>query len=328
MPDTVVISGDVASRPVSPPPTIEVELPPPTAPAEQLPNEGEENIVLRRIEGEPIHMDDQGEALRKEIRARKEPDLVEWKAPLLPIPGPSASHDKQLRRASSAMLESRLRAMGKDLAEYPGVTAEAGRAAAEIIATAPPLKVMPVADAGPDGLPEYRIEALRDDQPIRAVEGLRNSNEAKRAVKNFRDLQDRQREQLLQDLQAAEQAEQQQLQATEAAAKAEQERLVAQQRANEAAAQRRAIEAERQRQLAQWQQQASEAEKAAAVELQQLDRWSRQAPPEERQAYWADAQQRYIELASHLQERSQVRAAVQTNAAQAHQRNVAVWAAQ
>jgi len=71
--DVVTISGDVATRTVAPPPSVKIEMPAPVAPVEQLPDRSEENVVLRRIEGEPIHLDESGDALRKEIRSRKEP---------------------------------------------------------------------------------------------------------------------------------------------------------------------------------------------------------------------------------------------------------------
>src|SRR5262249_34466344 len=66
----------------------------------------------------------------------------------------------------------------------------------EIIATAPPTKVIPVGDAG---LP---IEPLRDDQPITELDSFKNLAEAKRGMKNFRDAQERGRQELLAALEA------------------------------------------------------------------------------------------------------------------------------
>src|SRR5262249_4833781 len=58
------------------------------------PSEPAEDVRLKRIEGEPIHLDETGnsEQLRSEIRRQKrEPDpITEWKASddVMPPPGP------------------------------------------------------------------------------------------------------------------------------------------------------------------------------------------------------------------------------------------------
>jgi len=187
----VVISGDTAIRKApAPPPTIKVDMPPPVAPAEQLPDRGEgADIRLKNVGGEPIEAGEDGRGLREEIRRQKrerEPDpITEWRADSMPEAGSHESFSKQLRRASESQYEARLSALAQDLQQVPGATPESARRAAEFMADPPPIKVVPVGDNGQPILP------LLDDQPIGEMESFRNLAEAKRAMQNYRDAQDR-----------------------------------------------------------------------------------------------------------------------------------------
>jgi len=197
----VIVSADTVTRPVAPP-TVHVELPAPSAPADEMLPSDPQNVVTRRLPGEPIHLDETGEALRQEIRSSREraaEPLVEWSAKNMPIPGDSESTAKQIKRASESMTLARRAVMADQLVKDTGGLVDPTTAAAAVDATvdAPPVKVLPVADAGPDGLPAYPIEALRDDQPIREADSFRNLNEAKRAMSNFRDAQERYQQELI-----------------------------------------------------------------------------------------------------------------------------------
>jgi len=209
----VVISGNTAVRKApAPPPTVEVQMEPPTVGPEQLPDGGEgADLRLARV-SDPITLSEDGRELREEIRRQKrEPDpIYEWKAGALPEAGEHESHAKQLRRASESMHSARIAALGETFAKAPGATPESGQAAAEFIVAAPATKVIPVGDNG------QPIAPLRDDQPITELDSFQNLAEAKRGMQNFRDAQERERVALLQSLQAA--AEQE----AEAARQAEQ----------------------------------------------------------------------------------------------------------
>jgi len=318
----VIVSGDTVSRPVdkSPPPTVEVQMEPPAAPAEQLPNDGED-IVLRRIEGEPIHMDESGDALRKEIRARREREsdpIVEWKADALPDAGEHESFGKQIKRASESMREARLAALGKQYAELPGVSEQDGRNTAEILASAPPTKVVPVNDAG------VPIQPLRDDQPITELDAFANRAEMKRGMSQYRDAQERAQQQLLADLQAE---EARQIREAEAAATPPPPSPPPAQ-PDPGQVERARLQAERDHlvQVAHWNR-LSASEQSAAHEAAQIEQWARQAQGDERAQWLGEAERRYGQLRAHLQHSAQYRAVADTAAQQARQQQVAQWGA-
>ena len=318
----VIVSGNTVTRSVTPPPTVEVELPAPVAGPEQLPDRSEDADVRLRNISDPISLSEDGHELRDEIRRRKgdaEPPIHAWKAGnALPIPGPSESHDKQLRRATSAMREARVAAMGKQFAELPGVSESDGRVAAEIIATAPPSKVQVVLDDG------RVVEPLFDNQPIREADSFNNLAEARRAMSNYRNAQERSQQQLLSDLQATEQAEQKQLAEIEAAAKAPPSQPT-QPQVDPLAAEKQYIAAQAQQLY--WQK-LSESERAAANEMVQIQQWARQAQGDERAAYLGEAERRYYGLQAHMQQAAQVRNAAEVNANHARQQQIAAWAEQ
>src|SRR5215831_7138441 len=140
----VVISGDVAVRRApEPPPTIEVQMPAPVAPAEQLSQDGDD-VRLKRIAGEPIELDVEGKALRAEIPEREPDPIYEWKAGALPEAGEHENFSKQIKRASESMYSARMAALGEDYSRLPTVTPEGGREIAEAVVNAPPVKVVPV----------------------------------------------------------------------------------------------------------------------------------------------------------------------------------------
>jgi hypothetical protein len=212
----VIVSGNVAVTKAPAP--IKVDMPPPVAPAEQLPDRGEGADVRLKYVSDPIESGEDGRGLREEVRRQKrEADPVyEWKADAaMPEPGPSESWGKQIRRASESMYEARLSSLAEDLEKVPGANAERARRAAEFMAEAPPIKVAVVNDAG------QPVAPLLDDQPVNAErEGFRNMAEASRAMRNFRDLQDRQAQELIAELKLTHRQEQ--LEAEQAQAQAAQ----------------------------------------------------------------------------------------------------------
>jgi hypothetical protein len=171
-------------------------MPAPVAPAETIPQDSGD-IRLKNV-ADPISIENDGEGLREEIRRQKrETDpIYEWDASAaMPEPGPSESWSKQLRRASKSQHEARLSSLAEDLRHVPGASSESARRAAEYMAAAPPIKVVPVSDAG------KFLAPLLDDQPVSAEhEGFRNLAEASRAMRNYRDLEDRQRQALADEL--------------------------------------------------------------------------------------------------------------------------------
>jgi hypothetical protein len=189
-------------------------MPPPSAPAETIPQDSGD-IRLKHV-SDPIEAGEDGRGLREEIRRQKrerEADpIYEWKADAaMPTPGEHESFSKQLRRASESQYEARVSSLAADLQKVPGANAERARRAAEFMAEAPPIKVVPVSDAG------QALAPLLDDQPIRWQDDVsfRNMAEANRAMKNYRNAEDRERLALAQELtqrqeqierQAAEQA--------------------------------------------------------------------------------------------------------------------------
>jgi hypothetical protein len=220
----VIISGDTAVRKApAPAPVVKIDMPALVAPAETIPQDSGD-IRLKRI-SDPIEAGEDGRGLREEIRGQKrEPDapIVEWRADAaMPPPGEHEAWAKQLKRASSSISEARLASLTKVFEEVPGANAERARLAAEFVASDPPIKVVPVGDNGQPILP------LLDDQPITELDSFKNINEAKRALRNYRDAQDRQAQALAAELSRQEQEEtrQAELQAQTAQAQAEQKEV-------------------------------------------------------------------------------------------------------
>jgi len=327
--EEVIISGNTAYRA---PPTVEVNLEP--APSEQP--KDVENVVMRRIGGEPIHHDDSGSELREEIRKRREgaeDPITEWRADdVLPEPGPSESTDKQIRKASESLYRARMAATAAEFEQFPGVNPEQGRIAAEAVATMPPTKVVPVGDAG------QPIQPLRDDQPVTELDSFQNMNEAKRAMSQYRDHVGRQQVALLNELQAREDQQNAELNAAlnapvapEPAPQQQQPDALAHERARLAEQQQRiAVHTNFQRLSAQGQ--------AAANELAQLQQWAAQnyTPGElagnqpvqgdERAAWLAEASNRFNELESIVRNANTVAQASQQHIAAARQAQIDQWA--
>jgi hypothetical protein len=215
----VVISGDTVVRKApAPPETIKIDMPPPVAPAETIPQDGD--IRLKHV-ADPIEAGEDGRGLREEVRRQQREQgapIVEWRADAaMPPPGEHEAWAKQLKRASSSISEARLASLTKAFEEVPGANAERARLAAEFVASDPPIKVVPVGDNG------QAIVPLLDDQPIRELGSFQNIAEARRAMKNYRDAQDRQAQALAAELSRQEQEEtrQAELQAQAAQAQAE-----------------------------------------------------------------------------------------------------------
>ena len=273
----VVISGNVAVTKAPAP--IKVDMPPPVAPAETIPQDSGD-IRLKRI-SDPIEAGEDGRGLREEIGRQqrdREPDpLYEWRADAaMPPPGEHESFSKQLRRASESQYEARLSTLAQDLQQVPGATPESARRAAEFMADPPPIPVTPVSDAG------QPLARLLDDQPVTEYESFRNLAEAKRAMKNYRDAEDRERLALAQELtqrqeQIERQAEQAQIQAAQA--QAEQKEV---ERAQQAQAVHAAAAAQAQQQAAALQQvrQMSLNEAELAARIQRHDEWAARNFPE------------------------------------------------
>jgi hypothetical protein len=181
----VIISGNVAVTKAP----IKVDMPPPVAPAEQLPDRSEgADVRLKNIGGELIEAGEDGRGLREEVRRQKrerDDPITEWRADSMPEAGSHESFGNQIRRASESMYNARLAATAKEFEKVPGATPESARRAAEFLADPPPIKVVPVGDNGQPILP------LLDDQPIRELDSFQNLAEAKRAMSNYRNAQDR-----------------------------------------------------------------------------------------------------------------------------------------
>jgi hypothetical protein len=248
-------------------------MPPPSAPAETIPQDNGD-IRLKRI-SDPIEAGEDGRGLREEIRRqqRERDPIYEWKAGALPEAGEHESFSKQLRRASESMYEARVGALAKDFSTVPGANEESARRAAEFMAEAPPIKVPVVNDAG------QPLPALLDDQPVSAEhEGFRNLAEARRAMKNYRDAQDRAAQALADELTHQEelerQAEQAQVQAQAEQREAEHARQV------QAQAQAAAVEAQRQAQALNEVQRMSLSEAELVSQIQRHDQWAVRAFPE------------------------------------------------
>jgi hypothetical protein len=105
----------------------------------------------------------------------------------MPEAGSHESFGKQIRRASESMMTARLAATAKEFSKVPGATEESAQRAAQFLADPPPVKVIPVGDNGQAILP------LLDDQPVRWQDDVsfRNMAEANRAMRNYRDAEDR-----------------------------------------------------------------------------------------------------------------------------------------
>jgi len=222
----VVVSGDTVVR-KAPAPTIPVQMEPPVAPAETIPQDSGD-VRLHHI-SDPIEGGEDGRGLREEVRRQqreREAPITEWRADSMPEAGSHESFGKQIRRASESMYNARLAATVSEFEKVPGATEESARRAAEFMAEAPPIKVVPVGDNGQPILP------LLDDQPITELDSFKNINEAKRAMANYRDAQDRAAQALADELTRQEQLERQaeQVQIQQAQVKAqEQEAARAQQ---------------------------------------------------------------------------------------------------
>jgi hypothetical protein len=238
----VIVSGNVAvTKAPAPPPTIKVDMPAPIAPAETIPQDSGD-VRLKNIGGEVIEAGEDGRGLREEVRRQqRETDaLYEWKADAaMPEPGEHESFSKQLRRASESQYEARLSSLAQDFRQVPGATPESARRAAEFVASDPPIKVVPVGDNGQPILP------LLDDQPIRELDSFQNLAEAKRAMQNYRDAQDRAAQALANELtqrqeQLERQAEQAQAQQAQVRAQEQQEARAQQAQAAHVAAAARA----------------------------------------------------------------------------------------
>src|SRR6516164_8579311 len=169
----VVISGDVAVK-KAPPPTTVVELQPPVAPAETIPQDSGD-VRLKHV-SDPIELGDDGAALRKEIRRQEreqEPPIVKWDAEnVMPEPGPSESFAKQIRRATEALPKARMAALEKEFAALP--REEQARQLAEFTIRGGEKKVLPVTDDG------RLVAPLHDGQPIGELDSFRNHQEMKR----------------------------------------------------------------------------------------------------------------------------------------------------
>src|SRR6516165_7343993 len=215
----VIISGNVAVTKAP----IKVDMPPPVAPAEQLPDRSEgADVRLKNIGGELIEAGEDGRGLREEVRRQKrerDDPVTEWRADSMPEAGSHESFGKQIRRASESMYNARLAATAKEFSKVPGATEESARRAAEFMADPPPIKVVPVGDNGQPILP------LLDDQPITELDSFKNINEAKRAMANYRDAQDRAAQALAEELTRQEQLERQaeQVQIQQAQVKAQEQ---------------------------------------------------------------------------------------------------------
>jgi hypothetical protein len=275
----VIVSGNVAIK-KSGPPTIPVEMQPPTAPPEQLPDRGEgADVRLKNIGGEPIEAGEDGRGLREEVRRQKREQaapIVEWRADAaMPPPGEHEAWAKQLKRASSSISEARLASLTKVFEEVPGANTERARLAAEFVASDPPIKVVPVGDNG------QAIQPLLDDQPIRELDSFQNLAEAKRAMKNYRDAQDRSAQALADELTRQEQIERQaeQAQIQQAQVKAQEQEAA---RAQQAQAAHVAAAARAQQEAAALQQvrQMSLNEAELAARIQRHEQQSLQKYPE------------------------------------------------
>jgi len=277
----VVISGDTVVRKApAPPQTIPVQMEPPVAPAEQLPDRGEgADVRLKNIGGEPIEAGEDGRGLREEIRRQKrerDDPVTEWRADSMPEAGSHESFGKQIRRASESMYNARLAATAKEFSKVPGATEESARRAAEFMADPPPIKVVPVGDNGQPILP------LLDDQPIGEMESFRNLAEAKRAMANYRDAQDRAAQALADELttrqeQIERQAEQAQVQAAQAQAEQKEVERAQQAQAAHAAA---AVRAQQEAAALQQVRQMSLNEAQLAARIQQHEQQIFQRYPE------------------------------------------------
>jgi hypothetical protein len=223
---------------------------------------------------DPIELGDDGAAFRKEIRRQKgEPDpITEWRADALPEAGEHESFGKQIRRASESMMNARLAATAKEFEQVPGATEESARRAAEFMADPPPIKVSVVNDAG------QPLPPLLDDQPIGEMESFRNLAEAKRAMSNYRDAQDRAAQALADELtrqaQETQAAEQAQAQAQVEQQEAERARQV------QAQAQAAAAEAQRQAQALNEVRSMSLSEAELTAQIQRHDQWAARNFPE------------------------------------------------
>jgi len=198
MTDVVIQSGDTLTRSVTPPPTVHVELPPPTAPAdgEMLPQDGGD-VVLKRV-SDPIDSGPDGSGLREALRREREEaqqPLVEWSGKNMPVPGDHESHARQIKRASESMTRARQAAAADELVKEGAgyITPDVAATVVDTLKDLPPAKVGIVTDNG------NLIAPLRDDEPLTLENSFQSIREMRRGVKQYRDLQDQQRAALLQE---------------------------------------------------------------------------------------------------------------------------------
>jgi hypothetical protein len=323
----VVISGNVAvTKAPAPSPTIKVDMPPPVAPDKTIPQDSGD-IRLRHI-SDPIELSE-GQGLREEIRRQKrEADpIYEWKADALPEAGEHESFGKQIRRASESQAQARAAIADKDFRELP--LPEQAEKAAKLYVQGPLPKVGAVTDD--DRLLPALNERASVLSQLSPDDAIRNTRDATRLAGNYRqaelDARETIKAQLLQDHYQAEaklQTPQPPQPAPQPAPQVEQEKLQAE-RAQLA--------------MHQYWQQLSHEEQAAANEMVQIQQWASQSytPGElqgqpvqgdERRAWLAEASRRYNTLQQGLQTTSTVRAAQQTQIAQAHQQQIDNWGKQ
>jgi hypothetical protein len=272
----VVISGNVAVT-KAPAPVVKIDMPAPVAPAETIPQDSGD-IRLKHV-ADPIEGGEDGRGLREEVRRQKreqDAPIVEWRAEdAMPPPGEHEAWAKQLKRASSSISEARLASLTKVFEEVPGANAERARLAAEFVASDPPIKVVPVGDNG------QAIQPLLDDQPITELDSFKNIYEAKRAMKNYRDAQDRQAQALAAELSRQEQEETRQAEQQAQAAQAQAEHKEVE-RAQQAQTAHVAAAAQAQQQAAALQEvrQMSLNEAELAARIQRHDEWAARNFPE------------------------------------------------
>jgi hypothetical protein len=302
-------------------------LPAPVGP-ERLPHDGED-VRLKRIGGAPIQLDETGGALRDEIRARKDAALgdqakvapvLEWDAKILPVPGEHESTESQLRRAAKSMGHTRREGFTRAMTDTGFVDDTTARATLEALEASPPLKMQVISDHG------TAVPPLDDQQPVTEELSFKNMREAQRAVKNFRDAQDRYQEALAQELVKTEEnkqwvsqlEEQARNQPQQAAAPAPQPQPAA-----DPLAAQKAHLAQLQQNL--YWQQLSEGERDALHEMKQIEQWVAQAKGDERAQALGYAEQRYDELRSYAHQAAQLRTASQVTAANARTQQLQEW---
>jgi hypothetical protein len=168
-----------------------------------------------------------------------------------------------------------------------------------MLAKDPPIKVSVVNDQG------QIVPELIPNQPVTELDSFKNLNEAKRAMSNFRDAQERFQRQLFSDLQATEARQQREVETFERLQKEQQaaaQRPAPQPAPDPLAQEKARLAAERQQLY--WDQ-LSEGERAAAHEMRQIEQWVAQAKGDERAQALGHAEARYDELRSYAHQAAQ-----------------------